>query len=137
MEWSLGDLFLYKFQVPKSLPLILLNLVIFLLSIVSTPIFLPNSIVLVQPTPLFPTVNPHIVLLDVLILPYSSCCCWKFFLFIGNIFMRVSDYLVVIIPWLYQYCSARLECILVVFRIVVISRSSYSIFLELPRGVCY
>ena len=134
MGWLLGNLSLYKFQVPKSLPLILLNLTMFLLPIVSTLIFLPNSIVLVQPTPLFPTVNSHIVLLDVLILPHSS---WKFFLFIGNIFMRVSDYLVIIIPWLYQYCSARLECILVVFRIVVISRSSYSIFLKLPRGVCY
>jgi len=134
MEWLLGNLSLYKFQVPKYLPLILLNLAMFLLPIVSTLIFLPNSIVLVQPTPLFPTVNSHIVLLDVLILPHSS---WKFFLFIGNIFMRVSDYLVIIIPWLYQYCSARLECILVVFRIVVISRSSYSIFLKLPRGVYY
>ena len=48
-----------------------------------------------------------------------------------------TDHLVITITWLHQYYSVRLECIPVVFRIVVISRSLYSVFLELSRDECY
>ena len=51
--------------------------------------------------------------------------------------ISVTDYLVAIIPWLCQYYSTRLEYILGVIRIVVISKSSYSVSLELPGNKYY
>ena len=66
---------------------------------------------------------------------YANYCYSKFF-FLLDISIKVPNYLVAIIYWLHQYYSARLEYILVVFRIVVASRSSYSVLLELSKGEC-
>ena len=48
-----------------------------------------------------------------------------------------TDYLVITITWLHQHYSVRLEYIPVVFRIVVIPKSLYSVFLGLSRDECY
>jgi len=49
--------------------------------------------------------------------------------------IKVSDHLVTTIPWLCQHCSTRLECILVVFRIVVIPKSPHSVLLGLSGEI--
>ena len=63
-----------------------------------------------------------------------------FFFFLVNLLdtsISVTDYLVAIILWLCQYYSTRLEYILGIIRIVVISKSSYSVSLELPGNKYY
>jgi len=50
-----------------------------------------------------------------------------------NTFIRISDYLDIIIIWLCGYCSTRLEYTLIVFRIVNTTKSSNSILLGFSR----
>jgi len=54
-----------------------------------------------------------------------------------DVFIRVPDYLAIIILLLYQHYSTRLEWTILVFRIVTTFRSFHFIFLELSEGVCY
>ena len=115
----------------QTLFLALLNSIVFSLLTVSTSIFLSSPVVLFRPILLFLTVNSYMVLFNILILLYFNCYYFLFLVNILNTSIRVYNHPVTIISWLHQYCFARFKYILVVFRIVVISRSFYSVFLEI------
>ena len=81
------------------------------------------------------------------IIQYSNTVCFllsitiiSFLSFLADLldtFIRVSNYLDIIISWLYQHCSAKLKYTLVIFRIVFALKSSYFVLLELSKDKCY
>ena len=88
----------------------------------------------------FSTIKLYLILFNVLTLFLTKYCCYKLFFFLSwsfKYFIRVSNYLDIIIPWLYQHCSTKLKYTLVIFRLVFALKSSYSILLGLSKDKCY